>query len=195
MRIQGLAFGLMLSAACVGLLSCGSSGERAESKPAESTPTASSTSPPREEKPSEAMLTGSYQAVSRTAMGITGNLTLATDHLSFELDQIYETALVAHRPASEDYAKGAGSFAEILLIPETATVEVRRISTEKVGLKAPNGGLCGPAKTTFVALASAPDFSGEAALRLAAFKSATPPGPDGDPADLCGTFNWLASRR
>jgi hypothetical protein len=42
--------------------------------------------------------------------------------------------------------------------------------------------------------ASATDVTGEAALKLAAFKGTAPPGPNGDPADLCGTFNYVPAR-
>jgi hypothetical protein len=145
------------------------------------------------------MLSGRYEAMSTTAMSITGDLTVDAASLTCALDQTYGTKPVGRVAATQDYAKGAGSWATLLGVPASLEVELREVAVEKVGKKAPNGGLCAPAKTTFLALVrtlepgSAPGTRRITGLRLAAFKGAQAPGPDGGETDLCGTFNYTAA--
>jgi hypothetical protein len=132
-------------------------------------------------------------------MSITGNLTLGAASLTFALDQTYGTKPVGRAAATQEYAKGAGTWAALFGVPASLEVEIREVAVEKVGKKAPNGGLCAPAKTTFLALVrtiepgGAPGTRRVTGLRLAAFKGAQPPGPGGGEMDLCGTFNYTAA--
>lgn len=127
---------------------------------------------------------GVYEAISTTAAGITGNLTLSADALSFALDQRYDTAPGVLTLASIEYAQGAGAFADLLTIAATSTIEVRAITNVTLGDGAHGSTLCGADPVTHVALAAGED----GALKVAAFKGAAPPGPGANATDLCGTF-------
>lgn len=139
-------------------------------------------------------LTGSFDAISTTAMGITGDLALTATSLTFSRGIVYETTFAATVPAAQDYAKDAGTWADLLGVESNATVELRGVTSESVGAKAPNGGLCGGDKTTFIALTPTAGTSNAPALKMAAFKSKTAPNADGNAADLCGTFNYAPRR-
>lgn len=171
-----------------------STSTRASGITAMSTSAAGSTQTPAAGKPTPPppgrLLLGRFDAISNTATSITGNLVVTENALAFALDQKYETRFLRYVPASDVYAKGAGSWADLQSVPKNAPVELREVAAETVGPKAPNKGLCAPAKTTFVALVSSPDAAGGPALAVAAFKGKTPPGPDAPAADLCGTFRY-----
>jgi hypothetical protein len=129
-------------------------------------------------------------AVSTTAMGITGDLTLTVTTLTFGRGLAYETTPAASRKASDIYAKNAGTWVDLFAVDATTPIEVREVAAETVSAQAPNGGLCAPNKTTFIALASSPDSSNLPALKIAAFKASVTPGAEANETDLCGTFNY-----
>lgn len=131
-----------------------------------------------------------YEAISNTAMSITGNLRLSAEQLIFARDLSYRTGPGAPIAAADAYAKGAGSWASLLNLSSGARIELRRVREEQVGKQAPNGGLCGTRKTTFIVLATSEDPAIGTSLKLAAFSGATPPGPSANAAALCGTFTY-----
>lgn len=141
------------------------------------------------------MLAGSYEAISRTAMSITGDLRMTDEMLTFSLGSTYRTRLAARVSASDEYAAGAGSWADLLNVNPTDRVEVRAVVEERVDATAPNGGLCRPAAVTHLALVLSSDPSGAPALKLAAFKGGEPPGPKGAAENLCGTFLYGSAGR
>lgn len=123
---------------------------------------------------------GAYDAISNTAMSITGGLTLLADTLRFEKGQSYTTEHAVVLPSSAPYARGGEAWTALLSVPADSNVEIRRITA------AQGASLCGADAATFLALAEGAD----GALKLAAFKSDATPGPEGDPANLCGTFYY-----
>jgi hypothetical protein len=135
-------------------------------------------------------LTGAFEAISTTAMGISGDLTLTDASLTFTLGLTYETEKPLPVPAAQDYGKSADSWADLLGVPATSTVELRRVKRETVAAKAPNGGFCAPDAVTYLALGTAPRSSRRPSLRLAAFKGDIMPGPAASATNLCGTFNY-----
>ncbi len=146
-------------------------------------PTAALAPPPR-------LLTGSFTAISTTAMGITGDLTLTATTLTFTRGLVFETTPAANLPASGLYAKNAGTWTSLLGAQNGGAIEVRAVVSERVGAQATNGGLCAPEKTTFIALTSTTDAANASALRMAAFKTAVAPGANANESDLCGTFTY-----
>lgn len=123
-------------------------------------------------------------------MGISGDLKLTEDALTFTLGLTYETEIPAGVPATQDYGKSADSWADLLGVPATSTVELRRVRRETVAAKTPNGGLCAPDAVAYLALGTATGSSRRPSLKLAAFKGDVAPGPEASAADLCGTFNY-----
>lgn len=148
----------------------------------------SSAIPPAE--PAHAPITGSFTAISTTAMGITGDLTVTSTVLTFTRGLVYETQQAGTAGAKANYAGGAGTWADLLGVPPETVVELRRVTGESIGQQAPNGDLCARDTTTFIALAAADGMNDTPALKLAAFKGATPPGAQANAMDLCGTFNY-----
>lgn len=131
---------------------------------------------------------GVYEALSTTAAGITGNLTLSPEALVFALDQRYDTAAATLTAASTDYGAGAGTFADLLSVPAEDMLEVRAVTNVTLGDGAHGSTLCGADPVTHVALAAGED----GALKVAAFKGASAPGPQANAADLCGTFLYAS---
>lgn len=136
--------------------------------------------------PQSPVQSGVYEALSTTAAGITGNLTLSPEALVFALDQRYDTAAATLTPASTDY--GAGTFADLLSIPAEDMIEVRAVTNVTLGDGAHGSTLCGADPVTHVALAAGED----GALKVAAFKGAGAPGPTANATDLCGTFLYAS---
>lgn len=132
---------------------------------------------------------GAFEPLSTTASGITGDLILTADGLTFAKDQSYVTAAPALVEATAPTNSSGDSWASVLMVPADAKIEVRAVTAETVGSKAPNGGLCAPARTTFIGLVAGSDATGGKNLKLAAFKGARPDIASG-PTDLCGTFMY-----
>lgn len=156
---------------------------------------AAETPAPKAALVAEPVLAGSYDAISTTATGITGDLTLKEDRLDFQLGSTYRTHLASRPPVAQMYAADGSSWADLLSARATTTVELRAVEEEIVSANAPNGGLCRPARVTYIALVSADDASGAPALKLAAFKGSAAPSPTAAAADLCGTFSYAPTRR
>ncbi len=131
---------------------------------------------------------GVYEAISTTAAGITGNLTLSAEALTFVRDQRYDTGPAVLTPASTEYAQGAGAFADLLSVDSASTIEVRAVTNVVLGESAHGSTLCGADAVTHLVLAAGED----GALKVAAFKGAAAPGPSGNATDLCGTFLYAS---
>lgn len=188
MRTRRVA-ALLLSALVLGALPHAGCGQPAD-RPGESASPASAPA-----TPAPPAITGAFDAISTTAMGITGDLTLTDRALTFSRGTAYTTESAGSAPASANYAADdAGSWAALLGVSLEGLVEVRRVTGETVGAEAPNGGLCGRNTVTFVALAHGGEIAGTAALKLAAFQGATMPGPQTDATALCGTFTYERRR-
>ncbi len=146
--------------------------------------TPASTTQARATGPQSPIQPGVYEAMSTTAAGITGNLTLAADALSFVRDQRYLTDPAVLTPASTVYAQGVGTFAELIDVPSGSTIEIRHVRQADIGDAAHGSTLCGADNVAYIVIGQADD----GALKVAAFKGAVSPGPNANAADLCGTF-------
>jgi hypothetical protein len=155
-------------------------------------PTVGTPAPAAPAPPLPRLLTGSFDAISTTATGITGDLTLTVTTLTFSQGLTYETTPAASVQASGLFAKNAGTWANLLAVDTGSTIEVRAVESEAVGAQATNGGLCAPDKTTFIALTSVSGSTDSPVLKMAAFKSTVVPGAEADENDLCGTFTYAS---
>lgn len=158
-------------------------------------PTAGVPAPTPPPSPVPRLLSGSFDAVSTTAMGITGDLALTPSTLTFSQGLAYETLPAASVQASAVFTKSGARWAELLAVDAATTIEVRAVAQERVEAHAPHGGLCRPDKTSFIALASSDANTSAAtptagALKMAAFKSLVKPGAEASENDLCGTFMY-----
>lgn len=132
---------------------------------------------------------GQFDAISNTAMGVTGDLTGAAGALTFSQGQEYGLSGVATGKAADAYADTKASFASLINVPDAGEVRVFRVTREEKA-KARNGGLCGADATTYVVTHQGVDSSGAPSLVLVAFKGAAAPGAATPEADLCGTYMY-----
>jgi hypothetical protein len=89
----------------------------------------------------------------------------------------------------------AGSTMWRTLMPNSSAVNIYSVNEEIIKPGTPNGGLCGPEKTGFLALAESESHAGDGGeLEIAAFSGTSwPPIADRDPP-LCGTFGYIARK-
>jgi hypothetical protein len=132
---------------------------------------------------------GEFDAISNTAMGVTGALTSAGGVLTFEKGQSYAIESVALARGADPYDASKASFASLINTAADAELRIFRVAKEDKG-EARNGGLCGAESTTYVVAHQGVDSGGAPALFLVAFKSAPPPGATTEERDLCGTFMY-----
>lgn len=132
---------------------------------------------------------GEFDAISNTAMGVTGALTSAGGVLTFEKGQSYAIESVTLARGADPYDASKANFASLLNTPADAELRIFRVAKEDKGA-ARNGGLCGADSATYVVAHQGVDSGGAPALFLVAFKSAPPPGATTDERDLCGTFMY-----
>lgn len=132
---------------------------------------------------------GQFDAISNTAMSITGDLTAAAGALTFSQGQDYGLSGVAIGKASDTYADTKASFSSLISVPDAGEIRVFKVTKEEKG-KARNGGLCGADATTYVVTHQGVDSTGGPALFVIAFKGAAPPSATSPEADLCGTYMY-----
>jgi hypothetical protein len=163
---------MILAALSLALVACSPTPQEA---PTQETPPPAASAQPR------LAPHGEYDAISNTAMGVTGALTLSADALRFEKGQAYATTQASVVPSSANYAQGEESWTELLQVPAEASVEIRHVTS------AQGGSICGADAVTFLALAEGEN----GALKIAAFKGEPQPGPEADvSANLCATFYY-----
>ena len=179
---------LALSAALMMLSAC----ERAApaAAPAESDVAVTRPEPAAAPAPDTATVPqGEFDAISNTAMGVTGALTSAGGVLTFEKGQSYAIESVALARGVDPYDASKSTFSSLINTPADAELRIFRVAKEDRG-GTRNGGLCGTDSTTYVVAHQGQDSAGAPALFLMAFKSAPPPGATTDERDLCGTFMY-----
>ena len=130
---------------------------------------------------------GAFDAISNTAMSITGGLTAGDGGLKFDQGQRYTITGQALAKGGDRFAASGATWSALMNVAEGAEVAIFRIATEDRGLSR-NGGFCGQESATFLAMHRGVDRSGAPALFIAAFKGEQSPGPAGSEASLCGTF-------
>lgn len=133
--------------------------------------------------------TGKFDAISTTAMGVTGDLTATSEGFTFSQGQAYSLAGAGEAKGADPYGTTGATLAGLLGVPDTAELKVFRVTKEDPA-KARNGGFCDPAPTTFILTSQGVDPGGAPALFLMAFKGANPPSASSAETDLCGTFMY-----
>lgn len=134
--------------------------------------------------------TGKFDAISTTAMGVTGDLTGTSDGFVFSQGQTYGLVGAGQAKGADPFA--GDTLASVLGVPATAELKVFRVTREDPA-KARNGGFCGADPTTFILTSDGVDPGGAPALFLMAFKGANPPSATSAETDLCGTFMYAPS--
>lgn len=180
-----------LAVATVSLAGCNQAakpaGEPSQSPEAVITPAAISTPSPIVTAPR-----GTFDAISNTAMGVTGDLSAADGDFAFSQGQTYRLEGVAEARGADPYASTKASLASLINIADTAVLKVFRVTGEDRA-RARNGGFCGAEPTTFILTHEGVDGGGSPALFLIAFKGPNPPSATSPEADLCGTFMYAPS--
>jgi hypothetical protein len=160
------------------------------SKPAASTEAAPAPAAAPAAAPIAIMVpSGKFDAISNTAMGITGDLAAADGGFAFSQGQAYSLAGAGEVKAADPYATTGASFSSLINIPDAAELRLFRVIKEDPA-KARNGGLCGADPATFIVTHEGVDSTGGPALFLLAFKGAAPPSSTSPETDLCGTFMY-----
>lgn len=137
--------------------------------------------------PAAIALEGQFSATSTTAMGITGDLTVSANRLSFGKGFMLDTAPAAPIEVTSPVLKGGESFASTMTLPTSLTIELRSITTLTRAADAGPQPLCGPEAPTFVALAHDTPAT---AVSMAVFSGPDAPGPEAVNSTLCGTFTY-----
>lgn len=128
---------------------------------------------------------GVYDAMSTTAMSITGDLEASPDVLSFSKGFRIEGARIeADLAGDTDLSAGGGTINSGSGI-EVAEVELRQIQNVRAAADAPAPDLCGGAQPSYLILGRGGDT-----LTLQVFSGADAPGPNAHDTQLCGIFNY-----
>lgn len=139
------------------------------------------------EAPSETAFVAHYDAMSNTAMSITGALDLAPDVLSLEKGFRIEGARTETMlTADTDLSAGGATARDVTGNTSILNMEVRRIDLVRVAADARDPQLCGASQTASYVIVA----HGTQALSLLVFSGADAPGPNAHDSQLCGTFNY-----
>lgn len=132
---------------------------------------------------------GEFDAISNTAMSVTGSFTAAGGKLAFEQGQTYGLSGVSALKAADPYAATKASFASLINVPDAADLSVFKVVSEDPG-QARNGGFCGKTPTTYLVAHNGVDGTGQPAYVIIAFSGAAPPSATSAETELCGTFMY-----
>lgn len=133
---------------------------------------------------------GKFDAITNTALGVTGDMTAAGGALTFAQGQSYSLVGEGHLKGSDAYASTKASFASLINVADSADLLVFKVAKEDPA-KARNGGFCGKGvATTYLVTHQGVDGGGSPALFVMAFKGAAAPSAASAEADLCGTFMY-----
>lgn len=133
---------------------------------------------------------GKFDAISNTALGVTGDMAAAGGILSFAQGQTYNLVGEGRLKGSDPYASTRASFASLIDAADGSDLQVFKVAKEDPA-KARNGGFCGAGvATTYLVIHQGVDGGGSPALFVMAFKGAARPSVTSAEADLCGTFMY-----
>ena len=138
-----------------------------------------------------------WEASDVNTRGKTGNLTASVEGRGGPLMLAFATGITeegvrdVRLTASDSIGNGGASFASILRSNPDASVFLYRVDNEDLAPVVRDGGLCGPERTTYLAVSEYVSSKGEWVFRIAAFKGQVRPGPgaQGAPA-LCGAYYY-----
>jgi hypothetical protein len=133
---------------------------------------------------------GEFDAISNTALGVTGAMTAADGELTFAQGQAYSVSGEGRLKGAAPYASTKATFASLINVADAADLQVLKVTREEPG-KARNGGFCGKGvATTYLVTHEGVDVGGSPALFVIAFKSGAPPSEATAEGDLCGAFMY-----
>lgn len=145
-----------------------------------------STPEPAAEAPATPAITGSFVAISTTAMGVTGDLDATPDVLSFALGfRIEGRRIDAELSPNTDLSAGGGTIADGSGNRTIETVELRRVTEVRIAADARDPNFCAGQAVTHAILAR-----GTETLSLLVFSGADAPGPNAHNTQLCGIYNY-----
>jgi len=139
-----------------------------------------------------------WRAGSDTARRVTGNLRVSLEGVRGDpvIFAFATGVTVRAQPYSEvnaDSRSGVGgqSFAAVLAGDPRVRAYLYRVLQEDVANSAPAGGLCGEARTRYMAVSEFVDSSGRWVFKIAAFRGDDPP-PSGHDPMLCNAYAYTA---
>ncbi|OQW57950.1 MAG: hypothetical protein A4S17_03990 [Proteobacteria bacterium HN_bin10] len=139
-----------------------------------------------------------WRAANDDARSITGNLRVSLqDRRGGPLVFAFATGITIIAqpynvvPADSRSGVGGQSFAAVLGGDPRVDAFLYRVNAENVTRSASNGGLCGEAVTTYLAVSEFVDGSGRWTFKIAAFSGANQPPSNNDP-QLCNTYSYTA---
>ncbi len=140
------------------------------------------------EAPAPPAITGAFTAMSTTAMGVTGDLDVSPDVLSFARGFRIEGGRIdAALTGDTDLSAGGGTIEDGSGNTSVTDVELRRVENVRIAADARDPTLCGAGRTvTHVILAR-----GAEALSVLVFAGADAPGPNAHDTQLCGIYNYF----
>lgn len=142
---------------------------------------------PEAAAPAPPAITGAFTAMSNTAMGVTGDLDIAPDALSFARGFRIEGGRIdASLGPNTDLSAGGGTIADGSGNTSATEIELRRVENVRIAADARDPTLCGGATVTHVILARGTD-----ALSVLVFSGADAPGPNAHDTQLCGIYNYF----
>lgn len=186
-----VATALVVATVC--LAGCNQAAEpAAEQSPAPVAAPAVISAPSHVVSPAVTAPRGKFDAISTTAMGVTGDLSAADGDFAFSQGQTYRLEAAGEAKGADPYASTKARLASLINIADTAVLKVFRVTSEDRA-RARNGGFCGAEPTTFILTHEGVDSGGSPALFLIAFQGPNPPSATTPEADLCGTFMYAPS--
>ena len=153
----------------------------------QSAPPAPETPETTAEAPAPTAFVAHYDAMSNTAMSLTGALDLAPDVLSFEKGFRIEGGRIDTMLTGDtDLSAGGATARDVTGNTSIINMEVRRIELVRVAADARDPQLCGASQTASYVIVA----HGTQALSLLVFSGADALGPNAHDSQLCGTFNY-----
>ncbi|MBY0566978.1 MAG: hypothetical protein K2P70_06685 [Hyphomonadaceae bacterium] len=142
---------------------------------------------PEAAAPAPPAIIGAFTAMSTTAMGVTGDLDVTPDVLSFAKGFRIEGGRIdASLGPNTDLSAGGGTIADGSGNTSVTDVELRRVENVRVAADARDPTFCGGETVTHVILAR-----GAEALSVLVFSGADAPGPNAHDTQLCGIYNYF----
>jgi hypothetical protein len=139
-----------------------------------------------------------WRAASDAARSVSGNLRVSMLGarggpvvFAFANGVTIQAQSYAEVPADSRSGVGGQSFAAVLSGDPRVTAYLYRVQAENVTASAAQGGLCGEARTRYLAVSEFVDGTGRWVFKIAAFRGDDPP-PSGHDPLLCNAYAFTA---
>lgn len=140
-----------------------------------------------------------WRAANNAAANTTGNLRVSLASvrggpviLAFATGVTMRAQPIAVSPASEQSGVNNATFAALLGADPRVDVNLYRVQDETVVQTAPQGGLCGAARTSYLIISEFVDQREHWVFRVGAFRGQAPPGVRGANPQYCGAYAFEA---